>query len=157
VPLRAAFVPLADKLPWVENLKGDMDAENGSGIRSVVNKRVLTPFPFRRTFHGWKSSRVIGTRIMGQDFVPFSINETCPPCPLNVFSDTRKATGHVPVVAKRRPILAQPFKAGTSSSRCVPPADKLPWVEGLKGDMDAENGLGIRSVLNKRVLTPFTF
>ena len=71
----------------------------------------------RTNSHGWKTSRVIGTRIMGQDFVQFSINETCPPCPLNVFSETRKVTGHEPVVAKRRPILAQPFKAGTSSCR----------------------------------------
>jgi hypothetical protein len=45
VPLRA-FVPPADKLPWVEELKGDMDAGNGSGICSVLNKRVLTPFFF---------------------------------------------------------------------------------------------------------------
>ena len=94
---------------------------------------------------------------MGQESVPFPINETCPPCPWNVFSETRKVTGHQPVVAKRRPILAQPFKAGTSSCRCVPPADKLPWVEDLKGDRDADYGSGLCSVLNKRVLTPFPF
>jgi hypothetical protein len=49
-------VPPAEKLPWVEDLKGDMDADYGSGICSVLNKRVLTPFPFRVltpfSFHG---------------------------------------------------------------------------------------------------------